>query len=124
MELFAIVSKQGGTIQGLLDSFCTSISYGLQHGVPLASLVERFNGVTFQPNGFSNGQFHPSIVSYIATYLGTFLNGKDKASVNEHIRDNVSGRLPCTSCGNLMVMVGGAKCWSCPTCGKTEGGCG
>jgi len=37
-EVFIKVSKQGSTLAGIMDAFSISISLGLQHGVPLATL--------------------------------------------------------------------------------------
>src|SRR6202790_5562802 len=41
-EIFVSMSKQGSTISGLMDSFATAISYGVQYGVPLQFLVDKF----------------------------------------------------------------------------------
>ena len=42
-ELFIKMAKEGSTISGLLDSFATAISFALQYGVPLQSLVDKFS---------------------------------------------------------------------------------
>ena len=52
-EIFVMMSKQGSTISGLMDSFATAISYALQYGVPLQFLVDKFSHMRFEPSGFT-----------------------------------------------------------------------
>src|SRR5690606_36829501 len=42
-EIFITMAKQGSTIGGLMDAFATAVSIGLQYGVPLETLVEKFS---------------------------------------------------------------------------------
>src|SRR4029077_3965063 len=48
-ELFIRMAKEGSTIAGLMDSFATAISHGLQYGVPLKFFVDKFSHVRFEP---------------------------------------------------------------------------
>src|SRR5689334_19774372 len=41
-EVFAKFGKEGSTTAGLMDLLSIAISLGLQHGVPLEMLVDRF----------------------------------------------------------------------------------
>ena len=71
-EVFINASKQGSTVSGLLDAFATAISYGLQYGVPLEFLVEKFSNQRFEPSGFTKNPTIPlttSIVDYIFKWL-------------------------------------------------------
>ncbi|MCZ2156132.1 MAG: vitamin B12-dependent ribonucleotide reductase, partial [Bryobacterales bacterium] len=51
-EIFISMAKEGSTISGLMDSFATAISYGLQYGVPLKFFVDKFSHVRFEPSGW------------------------------------------------------------------------
>ena len=53
-ELFINVSKQGSTLSGLMDSFATSMSFGLQYGVPLKSYVRTLMSRSFPPAGITD----------------------------------------------------------------------
>lgn len=72
-EIFVAMSKDGSTMSGLLDSLATSISIGLQHGVPLRTVVDKFSHVHFDPSGFTENQnirYAKSVVDYIFRWLG------------------------------------------------------
>ncbi|MGH9809934.1 MAG: vitamin B12-dependent ribonucleotide reductase, partial [Terriglobia bacterium] len=47
-EVFISMAKEGSTISGLMDTLATSISYGLQYGVPLKFFVDKFSHVRFE----------------------------------------------------------------------------
>ena len=53
-ELFVVVSKQGSTLAGLMDSFATAMSYGLQYGVPLKSYIKTLMSRSFPPAGITD----------------------------------------------------------------------
>lgn len=65
------MAKAGGPLRGLLDSLGTSITLGLQHGVPLSAYVERLAHVRFEPAGWTGGGlgYAHSIVDYVARWL-------------------------------------------------------
>jgi len=67
------MAKEGSVIAGLMDSFATSISLALQHGVPLTVLIEKFKGTRFEPSGFTGNQEIP-IATSIMDYLFRWLN--------------------------------------------------
>jgi ribonucleoside-diphosphate reductase alpha chain len=52
-EIFIVMSKEGSTISGLMDSFATAVSLTLQYGVPLEALVDKFTHMRFEPAGFT-----------------------------------------------------------------------
>jgi len=71
-ELFITMSKEGSVISGLMDSFATAVSIGLQYGVPLKTLVNRFIHTRFEPSGFTNNpniRIAKSLVDYIFRWL-------------------------------------------------------
>ena len=53
-EIFVTMAKEGSVISGLMDSFATAISIGLQYGVPLEVLVNKFVHMRFEPSGYTN----------------------------------------------------------------------
>ncbi|MHC5539157.1 vitamin B12-dependent ribonucleotide reductase, partial [Singulisphaera rosea] len=79
-ELFITMAKEGSTIGGLMDVLGTSISVGLQYGVPLEVFVEKFAYVHFAPSGMAQGDpdipIARSVADYIFRWLGMmFLDG-------------------------------------------------
>jgi ribonucleoside-diphosphate reductase alpha chain len=71
-EIFVRMAKEGSVIAGLMDSFATAISLALQHGVPLAVLIEKMKGTRFEPSGFTGNQEIPiatSIMDYLFRWL-------------------------------------------------------
>jgi ribonucleoside-diphosphate reductase alpha chain len=84
-ELFISMAKEGSTIGGLMDVIGTETSMGLQYGVPLEVLVEKFSHSRFEPSGWTPNPEIPnakSIVDYIFRWLGIqFLPGFREANV-------------------------------------------
>jgi ribonucleoside-diphosphate reductase alpha chain len=82
-ELFIKMAKEGSTISGLMDSFATSISIALQHGVPLKVLCEKFAHTRFEPSGWTGNQqigYAKSLMDYIFRWLHLrFLEGEQLA---------------------------------------------
>jgi ribonucleoside-diphosphate reductase alpha chain len=134
-EIFIAASKEGATMGGLLDSFAIAVSFALQHGVPLESLIEKFRDTTFQPNGFTNEPQVPmcsSIVDYIFRWLEKNFILKDLGDEffedpQEHskvLHDMKSTKKsydgpPCSFCGGLTQRMG--TCYTCLNCGSTSG---
>ena len=81
-ELFIKMAKEGSTVSGLMDSFALAASLGLQHGVPLKVLCEKFAHTRFEPSGWSNNPdigFAKSIMDYIFRWLQLrFLTGQQQ----------------------------------------------
>src|SRR5689334_22376611 len=47
------IGKEGSTLRGMMNSFATAISVGLQYGVPLETLVRKFSYMRFEPEGMT-----------------------------------------------------------------------
>jgi ribonucleoside-diphosphate reductase alpha chain len=138
-EVFISMAKEGSTISGLMDTLATSISYGLQYGVPLKFLVEKFSHVRFEPSGWTGNPQVPyakSIIDYIFRWLGARFLGITEASeaiVTPKLRPteiepqqalpfeaNVVSDAPmCSECGSMMTRNG--SCYKCENCGGTSG---
>ncbi|HZL70587.1 MAG TPA: hypothetical protein VFC29_25005, partial [Candidatus Limnocylindrales bacterium] len=82
-ELFITMAKEGSTVSGLMDSFACATSLGLQHGVPLKLMCEKFSHTRFEPSGWSHNQdigYAKSIMDYIFRWLQLrFLTGQQQA---------------------------------------------
>ncbi len=91
-EIFLRMNKEGSMLSGLMDSFATAVSIGLQYGVPLKVLVKKFAGVHFEPNGPTQNPNIPharSIMDYIFRWLAVkFLTPEERQTVlGLHIDD-------------------------------------
>lgn len=126
-EVFINISKAGSTLHGLVDMAATAISVGLQHGVPLSTMIDKFQGMRFEPAGFTGNADIPradSIADYLAKWLAKktspdkyAAHGGSPAVVG---KQDYSGP-PCSNCSNLTVRAG--TCFVCTSCGTTTG-CG
>ncbi len=92
-EIFITINKEGSVISGLMDSFATSVSIGLQYGVPLNVLVNKFVHMRFEPSGYTNNpniRIAKSIVDYIFRWMAMKFLPPDEAiaaGVNVSIED-------------------------------------
>ncbi len=71
-EVFITMAKEGSTIGGLMDTIATLVSLALQYGVPVESLVRKFEHVRFEPSGMTRNheiRFAKSLVDYIFRWL-------------------------------------------------------
>ena len=139
-EVFISMAKEGSTISGLMDSFATAISYGLQYGVPLKFFVDKFSHVRFEPSGWTGNQQVPyakSIMDYIFRWLGAKFLGTEYAAdeagetadaaadragaaAGAAVRRRPSADAPlCSECGSMMTRNG--ICYKCENCGGTSG---
>jgi ribonucleoside-diphosphate reductase alpha chain len=138
-ELFVRMAKEGSTISGLMDSFATAISYGLQYGVPLRFYVDKFRHVRFEPSGWTGNKQIPyakSIMDYIFRWLGARFVGPEYAATEvggetmlKPTEPEPQQALPfdvstsdaplCADCGSIMVPNG--SCYKCENCGGTSG---
>jgi len=84
-EIFFRVTKEGSTVNGLMDSLGLSMSMALQHGVPLKDLVRKLAHLRFEPAGMTNNpriRFARSIPDYVARWLALeFLSEEDRRSI-------------------------------------------
>jgi ribonucleoside-diphosphate reductase alpha chain len=140
-ELFITMAKEGSTISGLMDSFATAVSFGLQYGVPLKFYVDKFSHVRFEPSGFTGNPritYAKSIMDYIFRWLSLKFIGPDTveneaggALVLRPTEENPQQQLPfgraanmqdapsCSECGGIMTRNG--SCYKCENCGGTSG---
>jgi len=139
-EMFIRMSKEGSTVCGLMDSFATAVSLGLQHGVPLRVLCDKFSHMRFEPSGWSGNPkigYAKSLMDYLFRWLELrFLKGEQGTLFEQRV-DNQTSRPPiteiealgktvgigdapaCVICGSLMVRNG--SCYRCLECGSTSG---
>ena len=93
-ELFITMAKEGSTIGGLMDVLGTSISIGLQYGVPLEVFVNKFAHSRFEPAGFTRNPDIPiakSIADYIFRWLGMeFIPGYREANAPQRPPEEVT----------------------------------
>jgi ribonucleoside-diphosphate reductase alpha chain len=86
------MAKEGSTIGGLMDVLGTSISIGLQYGVPLEVFVNKFAHSRFEPAGFTKNPDIPiakSIADYIFRWLGMeFIPGYREANAPQRPADD------------------------------------
>jgi ribonucleoside-diphosphate reductase alpha chain len=71
-EVFITMAKEGSTIGGLMDAIATLVSVSLQYGVPVESLVRKFEHVRFEPSGMTRNADIPmakSLIDYIFRWL-------------------------------------------------------
>ncbi|HPR65173.1 MAG TPA: vitamin B12-dependent ribonucleotide reductase [Thermoanaerobaculia bacterium] len=143
-EIFLTIAKEGSTISGVMDSLATSVSIGLQYGVPLKTFIDKFAHVRFEPAGMTRNHqipFAKSIVDYIFRWLASkFLVEEDQqhygvlparsdrqltlfseAPKGDKVYEEQSDAPPCPECGAIMVRSG--ACYKCNNCGATSG-CG
>ncbi len=140
-ELFITMAKEGSTISGLMDSFATAISFGLQYGVPLRFYVDKFSHVRFEPSGFTGNPritYAKSIMDYIFRWLALKFIGPDTveneaggAMLLRPTETDPQQQLPfaraanmqdapsCSECGGIMTRNG--SCYKCENCGGTSG---
>ncbi len=87
-EIFLTMSKEGSVLSGLVDAFATSISIGLQYGVPLKVFVAKFAHMRFEPAGDTKNPNIPvatSIVDYVFRWLALkFLTPEERQALGIH----------------------------------------
>jgi ribonucleoside-diphosphate reductase alpha chain len=85
-EIFVRVSKQGSTLAGIMDAFAISVSYGLQHGVPLSAFVQALVGMRFEPAGMTDDpelRIASSLIDYLFRRLAIdYLTPEERSALN------------------------------------------
>ena len=93
-EVFITMSKEGSTIGGVMDCLATLVSVALQYGVPIESLVRKFEHTRFEPSGMTRSRdipFAKSPVDYIFRWLAMeFIDGYRAANAPERVSPKVS----------------------------------
>jgi len=148
-EVFLRVSKQGSTVNGLMESLGQLTSIALQYGVPLEGLTAKMKNNRFEPSGMTTNRDIPhatSLVDYVFRWLekrfvnpDMFTAGLLDPQANGHGTGSgggsptvpVNGRghaspaqdesgVGCPECGSLLHYAEG--CMTCRACGYTKCG--
>lgn len=140
-EIFIDMYKEGTLVSAVLNAFAISVSFGLQHGVPLQNYVNSFVHTKFEPNGMVMGHDNikmcSSIMDVIFKHLAIrYLGRNDLAQVapkEEDTPEVVSSVVayveeeeadyagePCSNCGSSELIRNGT-CMLCKKCGTTTG---
>ena len=141
-EIFIRMSKQGSTINGLMETFATQFSVSLQHGVPLEVLCGKMAHTRFEPSGWTGNEkmgYAKSIMDYIGRWLQfRFLEGEQLplfttstpvagmattgTKSEAAIPPPQFGDAPlCPACGSATRSSG--TCFVCVSCASSVGGC-
>lgn len=134
-EIFITMAKAGTFTSGIIDCFATTVSIGLQYGVPLKHFIEKFKGTKFEPMGWTGQQdirFASSVVDYVGKWLEhTFITPKKSEEETEEkpeppIVDQEAGTMNghdysynICPCGGILMKSG--TCEVCEACGETTG---
>ncbi len=88
-EIFLKMSKEGTMLSGLIDCFATSISLGLQYGVPLRVLARKFTNIQFAPFGATENPNIPtaeSLVDYVFRWMSLkFLSPEERQTILDEV---------------------------------------
>ncbi len=93
-EIAIALQKEGAAFRGLMDNFAAAVSLGLQHGVPLESMVEAFTFTRFGPAGAVEGDpavaHATSLIDYVFRHLAVnYLGRRDLAEAEPETADTV-----------------------------------
>ena len=93
-EVFFRVTKEGSTVNGLMDALGISMSMALQHGVPLKDLVRKLAHMRFEPAGMTSNpkiRFAKSIPDYVARWMAqNFMNDEDRRGLGLEDHDSAA----------------------------------
>lgn len=130
-EIFLKVSKAGSTLNGMLDAVAIATSIGLQYGVPLETLVEKFRGTKYSPAGITDDaevRMASSLLDYVFRRLELdYLSPEGAVEASQETTDatpapahtdTTDGEL-CSSCGGPTMRTG--SCHVCTSCGTASG---
>ncbi|HKM90527.1 MAG TPA: hypothetical protein VJX29_07930, partial [Candidatus Acidoferrales bacterium] len=150
-EIFIKMSKEGSTLSGFMDGFAMAVSIGLQYGVPLKSLVDKFINTRFDPSGYTANpeiRYAKSVLDYIGRWLGgrfisrDYLNTVPPVENGEHGGTHAAMVLPTAATGSATpqtaaaspyaedaptcsncgsLMTRNGSCYKCGNCGETSG---
>jgi len=80
-ELFIKADRSGSTISGLLDALSITASIALQYGVPVATLIDKWSRLRFEPSGTTSDpemRQVSSIVDAVARWLARKYGPKEQ----------------------------------------------
>jgi len=112
-EIFLVMAKEGSTISGFADAFAQAVSYCLQYGVPLQTLVDKFSHSRFEPSGMTKNpevRFAKSIVDYIFRWMATkFLSPEAQFRAGVNMREEPAEDAAPVSAGPAPTPVAAAR---------------
>jgi ribonucleoside-diphosphate reductase alpha chain len=129
-EVFVTMAKEGSTVGGLMDQWATSVSLGLQYGVPLEVFVAKFSHSRYEPAGITANpdiRIATSLTDYVARWLGLTFLGDPVVAPAPALSSTPEPDGPeplglgvvCDRCGGLCVPTGSCHC--CTVCGSSMG---
>ena len=72
-EIFVKLDQQGSTVSGFTDAWSIAVSMLLQTGTPLTTIIKKFRGMAFEPEGLTDNPEIPGVPSppqYVCCCLG------------------------------------------------------
>jgi len=76
-EVFLGCGESGTTLSGMLDAFSIMVSMGLQYGIPLEVMCDKFSRTRFPPNGIvQSGVLSPPMATSPLDYAFRWLYHK------------------------------------------------
>jgi hypothetical protein len=94
-EIAITLGKEAASFRALMDAFATSVSLGLQYGVPLAEFVEAFTLTRFGPSGVVEGdpavKHATSLLDYAFRHLAANYLGRHDIPEAEPDADSAGG---------------------------------
>ena len=128
-EIFLKAAQEGSFVSGMIDSFATAVSLGLQYGVPLTKMAEKFQHRNFEPNGVvisdSSIKMSRSVVDYVFNWLTTDEDSNEEKpiTVTTAVKEGPTSELgPCPEC-SMLTLTWTGNCKRCSNCGY-DSGCG
>lgn len=115
-EVFVNISKQGSTMNGLMDTVAMLMSYCLQYGVDFDAITNKLTGQVFAPAGRTTNPdipFASSIIDYLVRYIAIKWGSAAPAVQSTKLIGSFTGET-CPMCGQMMRHADG--CANCPSC--------
>jgi ribonucleoside-diphosphate reductase alpha chain len=71
-EIFIKMDRQGTAVSGFIDAWAIAVSMLLQTGTPMQAIIDKFKGLSFEPEGMTGNPEIPiakSPIDYIVRWL-------------------------------------------------------
>jgi len=128
--------KEGSTVRSLMNQFAISVSYALQTGVSLQTLVDKFSFTKFEPHGIVKGHSQLKMATSLLDAVFRILSYHYLNNTKQFIPDapeseeieykpitqniDSGNNAPCSECGSIDFLRTG-NCFVCVTCGMSQG---